>query len=157
MSSSSRDALFGLLAPAVRDNGLDLEDLEVQPAGRRRLLHVIVDRDGGVSLDDVAAVSTAVSGLLDATDAMGGTAYVLEVTSPGVDRPLTEPRHWRRARGRVVAVPVRDAGELVGRVLDADDDGVRLDVQGVARSMVWDDIGRGRVQVEFSRRADQEA
>jgi ribosome maturation factor RimP len=96
--------LAALLAPVVESAGLDLEQVEVVPAGRRRVVRVLVEKDGGVSLDDTAAASHAISALLDddpaASAALGGAPYVLEVSSPGVDRPVVEPRHWRRARGR---------------------------------------------------------
>ena len=95
--------LRALLAPVVEGLGLDLEDVEVTAAGRRRRVCVVVDRDGGIDLDAVADVSKSVSDVLDASDALGSAPYVLEVTSPGVDRPLTQPRHWRRARGRLVS------------------------------------------------------
>ena len=95
-----------LLEPIVRAAGMDLESVRVGSAGRRRLLRVIVDADGGVSLDDIALVSREVSARLDATGAMGEAPYTLEVSSPGVDRPLTLPRHWRRAVGRLVRVPL---------------------------------------------------
>src|SRR5687768_13691585 len=100
--AADRDSLLHLLAPVVADHGLDLEDVVVTLAGKRRLLRVVVERDGGVGLDTVAQVSSAVSRSLDDSDVMGGLPYVLEVTSPGVDRPLTDPRHWRRATGRLV-------------------------------------------------------
>lgn len=153
---SDREALLTLLAPVAAEHGLDLEDVVVTPAGKRRLLRVIVDRDGGVELDLVAAVSTAVSTLLDSTDAMGGTAYVLEVTSPGVDRPLTEPRHWRRARSRLVKAALADGAVLEGRVVGADDAGVTFDVDGTQRRLAWDELGTGRVQVEFNRKDSTE-
>src|SRR5439155_892857 len=74
-------------------------------ARRRRLLRVVVDADGGVDLDNIALVSREASARLDDTGAMGEAPYTLEVSSPGVDRPLTQPRHWRRAVGRLVRVP----------------------------------------------------
>ena len=155
-ADARRDRLVELLTPVVADAGLDLEDLEIVPAGRRRLLRVVVDRDGGVSLDDVAEVSQGVSTALDSSEAMGSDAYVLEVTSPGVDRPLTLPRHWRRATGRLVTVPAGDEGELTGRVVQAADDSVVLDVDGDERRLEFATLGKGRVQVEF-RRADDES
>src|SRR3982751_6230174 len=100
--------LESLLAPVVAEAGADLEQGEVTPAGRRRVLRVVVDRDGGIDLDGVADLSHAVSEALDSSDVMGGQPYVLEVTSPGTDRPLTEPRHWRRAVGRLVKVDLAD-------------------------------------------------
>ena len=166
-----------LLAPIVRAAGMDLESVRVGSAGRRRLLRVIVDADGGVSLDDIALVSREVSARLDATGAMGEAPYTLEVSSPGVDRPLTLPRHWRRAVGRLVRVPLagdngasypappaEPAGEtgrarrdgqaggaepIEGRVIAAGDSGVILEVDGEQREFGFADLGPGRVQVEF--------
>jgi ribosome maturation factor RimP len=80
---------------------------------------------------------------------------VLEVSSPGVDRPLTEPRHWRRALGRLVKTEVASR-QLVGRVDSVDGTGVSFDVDGAARHIAWSELGRGRVQVEFNRRDDSE-
>jgi ribosome maturation factor RimP len=149
--SATRDRLLRLLAPVVADAGFDLEDVTVTPAGRRRVLRVVVDGDDGVSLDDVAQVSQAVSAQLDADDAMGSGPYVLEVSSPGVDRPLTEPRHWRRAASRLVRAPLAEGGELTGRVVRADESAVTLEVDGQERAFGYADIGPGRVQVEFNR------
>ncbi|NBE92092.1 ribosome maturation factor RimP [Nonomuraea sp. KC401] len=150
-SASSRDHLMKLLEPVVSAEGLDLEDITVTQAGKRRLLRVIVDRDGGVSLDHIADVSQAVSAALDDTDAMGQSAYTLEVSSPGVDRPLTEPRHWRRAARRLVKAEMRDGSVVEGRIMAADDGGVDLDLAGAARRLDYEDLARGRVQVEFRR------
>jgi ribosome maturation factor RimP len=151
-----RDRLARLLEPAVREAGYDLEEVSVSPAGRRRVVTVVVDADGGVSLDDVADVSRAVSGVLDEhDDLLGSTPYVLEVTSPGVDRPLTEPRHWRRAAGRLVRVPV--AGRQVeARVVAADAAGVELDGGGRRSRHGYAELGPGVVQVEFARTEGEE-
>jgi ribosome maturation factor RimP len=142
----SRDLVREAVQPAVVAAGFDLEDVTVAAAGRRQVVRVVVDRDGGIDLDAVAEVSRVVSDALDGTEVMGAAPYTLEVTSPGVDRPLTEPRHWRRARGRLVR-----AGAVTGRVVDADDEAVRLDVDGEARSFAYADLGPGSVQVEFAR------
>jgi ribosome maturation factor RimP len=149
---SDREALLSRLAPVVAEHGLDLEDVTVTPAGKRRLLRVIVDGDEGVSLDAVAAVSTDVSKSLDDSDEMGGQPYVLEVTSPGVDRPLTQPRHWRRARNRLVKVTLADGSTVEGRVTAAGDDAATLDVDGTGREVAYSDITTARVQVEFNRK-----
>ena len=156
----------GLVAPVVEAAGYDLEELVVTPAGRRSVVRVVVDRDAGVTLDDVAAVSRAVSTALDEHDGeFGGASYVLEVTSPGVDRPLTEPRHWRRNTGRLVTVGVGPAGsaeQVTARVLEVDGDGVTLAVEArgkpgakkrppTRRQVPWQELGNGRVQVEFGR------
>jgi ribosome maturation factor RimP len=160
------DELSSLLEPLVRGAGMDLESVRISRAGRRRLLRVVVDSDGGVGLDEIAEISRGVSARLDATRAMGEAAYTLEVSSPGVDRPLTEPRHWRRARGRLVAVslaapqpgissPQTDATgpapSLRGRVVVADENGVTLEVDGQHRTFAYPELGPGRMQVEFAR------
>jgi ribosome maturation factor RimP len=152
-STAARQHLLAVLGPVVGSAGYDLEDVTVTAAGRRSLVRVIVDRDGGIDLDAVADVSRAVSNALD-DDAPGGAAfsgpYVLEVSSPGVDRPLTQPRHWQRATGRLVRVEV-DGVSVIGRVEGADDSGVRLRLADTVRTFAYADLGRGRVQVEFNR------
>ncbi len=150
------------IADALRDQlsalGLDLEAVELTPAGKRRVLRVAVDQDGGVTLDDIADATRAVSGVLDDTDLMGETAYTLEVTSRGVDRPLTEPRHWRRNRDRLVKVSLLDGTQLTGRVTESDDAGVTLDVAGSPRRLAYDEVGKALVQIEFNRkRTEKEA
>ncbi|MGZ4596150.1 MAG: ribosome maturation factor RimP [Actinomycetes bacterium] len=153
--ASDRDDLLRVLDPPVTAHGFDLEDVVVTPAGKRRLLRVIVDRDGGVDLDDIARISTAVSATLDESDVMGGAPYVLEVTSPGVDRPLTERRHWRRAADRLVQVGIAGTGERTGRITLVDDEGVVLDVDGADVRAAWADLGPGHVQVEFNRKSTE--
>jgi ribosome maturation factor RimP len=143
--------LAGWIEPVVGAAGYDLEELVVTPAGRRSVVRVVVDRDRGVTLDEIAEVSRALSAALDDSDAMGSGPYVLEVTSPGVDRPLTQVRQWRRAVGRLVAVALRDGGRTTGRVVAATDEGVLLD-DGTGRVMLgYEAISRGIVQVEFDR------
>ena len=149
--ASDQESLLALLGPIVSERGLDLEDVVVTPAGKRRLLRVIVDQDGGVELDAVAAVSSAVSQALDESSVMGGAPYVLEVTSPGVDRPLTEPRHWRRNISRLVKASLADGTTVLGRISAADDESVTLDVDGEARRLELAAVTSGRVQVEFNR------
>ncbi|TFV63423.1 UNVERIFIED_ORG: ribosome maturation factor RimP [Bacillus sp. AZ43] len=163
--------LTGWIQPVVGAAGYDLEELTVTPAGRRSVVRVVVDRDEGVTLDDIAEVSRAVSDVLDQNDdGMGRTPYVLEVTSPGVDRPLTEQRHWRRNTGRLVSVVAGPAGrteQLTGRVTAVDDAGVTIAVEApgkpgaktrppTPRTVPWAELGAGRVQVEFGRAAADE-
>ncbi|MFI6484094.1 ribosome maturation factor RimP [Nonomuraea sp. NPDC050663] len=155
-SAASRDHLMKLLEPVVAAEGLDLEDVSVTSAGKRRVLRVIVDRDGGVSLDDVAEVSNAVSAALDDDDRMGSQPYTLEVSSPGVDRPLTEPRHWRRAAKRLVKAELRDGSVVEGRIMAADETGVVLSLENDERRIDFQDLAQGRVQVEFRRFDDED-
>ncbi|GAB3204793.1 ribosome maturation factor RimP [Marinactinospora thermotolerans] len=152
-----QDRLVRLLEPVLAEAGLDLEAVEVTPAGRRRLLRVVVDSDDGVDLDSIGEVSQEVATALDASDLMGKAPYVLEVSSPGVDRPLTEPRHWRRARGRLVHAPLVGGGEVRGRVKHTDDSGVTFDVEGRDQVHAYTELGRGKIQVEFRRDTDGDA
>jgi len=151
MAAVSTRRVHDALEPVVIAAGYDLEDVSVTAAGRRSVVRVVVDGDGGVDLDAVAEVSRVVSAVLDESDVMGTASYVLEVTSPGVDRPLTQLRHWRRAVGRLVSVAVDDTGTVVGRVRDADDAGVTLDIDGETQQLPLDRLGPGHVQVEFAR------
>jgi len=157
------DRLTRLLEPVVHALGMDLEGVRVTAAGRRRLLRVTVDADGGVSLDSIALASRELSARLDSGSDMGELPYTLEVSSPGIDRPLTEPRHWRRATGRLVVAPLsaqdgshagngRRAGaegSVAGRIAATSERGVTLDCDGVLREFGYAELGPGRVQVEF--------
>lgn len=140
-----------VLEPVVAHAGYDLEEFTITPAGRRRVVRVMVDRDGGVSLDDVADVTRDISIALDASEVLGETPYVLEVSSPGVDRPLRESRHWRRAVGRLVRVSLAGGGSVTGRVVRLDDDVVLLHTEDGEQQHRLSDLGPGAVQVEFSR------
>jgi ribosome maturation factor RimP len=158
--------LTTLLEPVVRAAGMDLESVRVGAAGRRRLLRLVVDSDGGVGLDEIADVSRDISARLDSSAVMGNAAYTLEVSSPGIDRPLTQARHWRRAHGRLVTVPLagdhdtpvssgktadQSAHQVTGRVVTAGDSGVTLEVDGRYREFTYAQLGPGRVQVEFGK------
>jgi ribosome maturation factor RimP len=158
-----------VVEPVLRAMEIDLEAVRIATAGRRRVLRIIVDADGGISLDDIAEVSREVSARLDAKNAMGDAPYTLEVSSPGVDRPLTQPRHWRRAIGRLVIVPLADGATAAeqnappvrpvdheARVIDADQERVTLEIDGVQRTVGYSELGPGRVQVEFGRLPDED-
>ncbi|MDH2393732.1 ribosome maturation factor RimP [Streptomyces sp. HNM0663] len=162
MSTTQSERLRGLLEPLVSAADLDLEEIEVSRAGRRRMLRIIVDSDQGVELDACAELSRTISQKLDETDAMGEGEYVLEVSSPGADRPLTQHRHYVRAVGRLVKFQLNEGGELTARILTVDDDGLDLEVPGVkgrkptARRVEFADIAKARVEIEFSRKNTKE-
>lgn len=153
-----RDRLGELLAEPVGSLGLDLEGVEVETAGKHRVVRVAVDRDGGVDMDHIAEATRAVSTVLDETDVMGDRPYTLEVSSPGVDRPLTLPRHWRRNIGRLVTVTFHEGRgsdqPVTGRIVDADDTSAQLDVDGETREVALADVARAKVQIEFRRLED---
>jgi ribosome maturation factor RimP len=147
-----RDRLAGVLTAPLAEIGLDVEAVELTQAGKRRLLRVAVDQDGGVTMDDIADATREVSRVLDVSDAMGAQPYTLEVTSPGTDRPLTLPRHWRRNRSRLVKVSLADGGSLTGRVTDADERRAVLDVDGTPHEVAYGDVSKAKVQIEFNRK-----
>jgi ribosome maturation factor RimP len=149
----TRDRLADLLAGPLASLGVDLEAVELSSAGRRRMLRVAVDKDGGPTMDDIAEATREVSRVLDRSEVMGEQPYTLEVSSRGVDRPLTLPRHWRRNRGRLVKVELAEPGTgettLTGRITAVDDEAATLDVAGTERRIRYDDVRRARVQIEF--------
>ena len=153
-----RDAVHDLLAPVVSALGLDLEDVELRSAGRRQILRVLVDSAGGSTLDQVATASTAVSAALDDVDVLGDEPYTLEVSSHGVDRPLTLPRHWQRNVGRLVAVTLLDGSQVTGRVrsVDGAEVALELSVKGrtSTRTIALAEVKRAVVEVEFARTVD---
>ena len=134
---------------------LDVEAVELTPAGKRRVLRVAVDKDGGVTLDDVADATREVSRVLDESDVMGEMPYTLEVTSRGVDRPLTLPRHWRRNADRLVKVTRADGTDLTGRITSSDDTAVTLDVDGASTEVAYADVTKAFVQIEFNRKSEK--
>lgn len=152
--------LTRLLTPVVDAAGLVLEGVEVATVGRRRVVRVVVDlpgdRVGSVDLDRVADVSREVAAQLDESDVMGVGAYALEVTTPGVDRPLSEVRHWQRARTRLVRVQRHSGPEVLGRVLEVEDAAAVLEVDGSPQRVGWDEVRSAVVEVEFRRPAKGE-
>jgi len=147
-----RDQIEQELATPLRALGLDVEAVELTPAGKRRVLRIAVDGDDGVTLDDVAEATKRVSEVLDASDVLGEQPYTLEVTSRGVDRPLTLPRHWRRNTDRLVKVTTTDDQTLTGRIVGSDDTGATLDIDGTRSEVAYAEVAKALVQVEFNRK-----
>ncbi|MDO9484647.1 MAG: ribosome maturation factor RimP [Actinomycetota bacterium] len=145
------------IEPLVSAAGVDLEDLQIQQAGRREIVRVVIDRDGGVDIDLIAEMSRQISEALEVeqlNSEFAGT-YVLEVSSPGIDRPLTEVKHWRRAHDRLVEAQLRDGSTVIGRITAVTDADITLEVaQGKASTsttLPLSAVELGRVQVEFNR------
>lgn len=148
---------------------LVLEEVTITPAGRRRVVRVVVDRslpDTSVevteptpplSLDEVSDASREVSAALDGSDAMGSQPYTLEVTSPGTARPLTEPRHFQRNVGRLVRLTSTDGSVTTGHVTSAGPGSVTVEVPAAKKSPArtvessYDDLSKAVVEVEFNR------
>jgi ribosome maturation factor RimP len=149
---TTRDRIEAELADPLRALGLDIEAVEITPAGNRRVLRIAVDKDGGVTLDDVAEATSEVNAVLDESDVMGKQPYTLEVTSRGVDRPLTLPRHWRRNASRLVKVTFTDETSLTGRITDSGEEAATVEVDGEEQQVAYADVKKALVQVEFNRR-----
>jgi ribosome maturation factor RimP len=148
---ATRDRIETELVDPLAALGLDIEAVEITPAGKRRILRVAVDKDGGVTLDDVADATREVERVLDDSDVMGEQPYTLEVTSRGVDRPLTLPRHWRRNADRLVKVTTVGGETLTGRIVGSDDDSAQLEVDGATRAVPYAEVAKALVQIEFNR------
>lgn len=151
-----RDRIEAELAGPLSAFGLDIEALDITPAGKRRVLRIAIDKDGGINLDNVAEAAREIDRVLDESDVMGEMPYTLEVTSRGVDRPLTLPRHWRRNADRLVKVSLVEGGEVDGRIGASDEECVTLDVDGESRQIPYADVAKAKVQVEFNRKRSEE-
>lgn len=146
---STREQILQILEPIASNMGLDLEDVEIKSAGKNSIVQVSIDKDGGINLDEVAQISNQISEVLDAKDVLGDKPYTLEVGSPGIDRALTLPRHWRRNKGRLVKINFGSNSEI-GRIIESDDEKVSLEVKGKTRSINFDKIDKAFIQVEFN-------
>lgn len=149
-----RERIENALEAPLAGLGLDIEAVELTPVGKHRLLRIAVDKDGGVSMDDIAEASREVSQILDDTNLMGEAAYTLELGSPGVDRPLTLPRHWRRNIGRLVKVSTAANESFAGRIVASDETSVQLDIKGKTRDITLADVTKAKIQIEFNRKTE---
>ena len=152
-SDATRDRIEAELTDPLSAMDLDVEAVEVTPAGKRRVLRVAVDKDGGVNLDDVAEATREIERVLDESDVMGEHPYTLEVTSRGVDRPLTLPRHWRRNEDRLVKISLVEGDEVEGRITGSSDTTATLDIDGSTREVAYADVAKAKVQIEFNRKS----
>ena len=141
--------LTELLSPAIKGLGFVLEEVKVTPAGKRRIVAVIIDGETkNPSLDEVTVVSRKVSEILDNYSQLGDLPFTLEVTTPGVDRPLTLPRHWRKNVGRLVKITPLEGEPFTGRITSATDDLVSLE----SKEIKFSDIKRATIEIEFNRK-----
>ncbi len=154
-----KDQISELVTPAVSDQGFYLEDVHVATPGNHRIVTCIVDGDVSLNLDQVTSVSRVISELLDEAAFMGETPFTLEVTSPGVDRPLTQPRHFKKNADRLLKIIKLDGSEVTGRILSNSDHDVTLTVtvkkETVEQTIPLVDIKRAVVEIEFNRKDDK--
>jgi len=154
-----KDQISELVTPAVSDLGFYLEDVHVATPGSHRIVTCIVDGDASLNLDQVTSVSRVISELLDEAPFMGETPFTLEVTSPGVDRPLTQPRHFAKNFDRLLKIIKLDGSEVTGRILSNTDKDVTLSVavkkETIEEVVTMADIKRAVVEIEFNRKDDK--
>jgi len=154
-----KDQISELVTPAVSDLGFYLEDVHVATPGSHRIVTCIVDGDASLNLDQVTTVSRVISELLDEAAFMGETPFTLEVTSPGVDRPLTQPRHFAKNVDRLLKIIKLDGSDVTGRILSNTDNDVTLTVavkkETVEQTVSLADIKRAVVEIEFNRKDDK--
>ena len=142
-----KEEISAAITPALSDLGFYLEDITITSAGRRSMLTVIVDGDTHLSLDQVTVATKAISEIVENIQSLGQVPFTLEVTSPGLDRPLTKPRHWRKNIDRLVKIVLSDGKEIKGRVKDATEISATVDEQVVKFS----DIKRATLEIEFKQ------
>jgi ribosome maturation factor RimP len=142
-----KEEIIAVITPALEALGFYLEDVTITSAGRRSMLTVIVDGDTHLSLDQVTAATKGISEIVEGIQSLGQTPFTLEVTSPGLDRPLTKPRHWRKNIDRLVKVILLDGSEVKGRVKDASEIFVTIDEQVIN----FTDVKRATLEIEFKQ------
>ena len=142
-----KEEISAVITPALSDLGFYLEDITITSAGRRSMITVIVDGDTHLSLDQVTVATKAISEIVENIQSLGQAPFTLEVTSPGLDRQLTKPRHWRKNIDRLVNIVLLDGKEIKGRVKDATEISATVDEQVVKFS----DIKRATLEIEFKQ------
>ncbi len=142
-----KEEISAVITPALTSLGFYLEDLNITSAGKRSLLTVIVDADRHLSLDEVTVATKAISEIVENIPALGSTPFTLEVTSPGIDRPLTKPRHWRKNINRLVKIILLDGSQITGRIMQAGESAATID-ESVINYL---DIKRANLEIEFKQ------
>lgn len=153
---SLTQAITDLISPAVTEAGFYLEEVQIASPGSHRTVTCVVDGPTPLNLDQVTVVSRIISELLDSADIMGDTPFTLEVTSPGVDRPLTEVRHWTKNLTRLIKTTLNDGSVITGRLTEFDEINATLveNIKGRIKNhtVAFADIKRAVVEIEFNRK-----
>ena len=153
---SLTQAISDLISPAVSEAGFFLEEVQLASPGSHRIVTCVVDGQTPLNLDQVTVASRLISELLDTAEFMGETPFTLEVTSPGVDRPLTQPRHWTKNLTRLIKVTLGDGTMITGRLTEFNDTHATLveNIKGRIKehTIAFTDIKRAVVEIEFNRK-----
>jgi ribosome maturation factor RimP len=146
-SMSNKEQVLAVITPAIESLGFYIEDITITSAGKRSMLTVIVDGDTHLSLDQVTVATKAISEIVENLPTLGNNPFTLEVTSPGLDRPLTKPRHWHKNQDRLIKIVLTDGKEVKGRIKDSNEASVTVDDQTIN----FADIKRATLEVEFKK------
>ena len=153
---SLTQSITDLISPAVTEAGFYLEEVQITSPGSHRTVTCVVDGPTPLNLDQVTIVSRIISELLDSADFMGETPFTLEVTSPGVDRPLTQTRHWTKNLTRLIKATMNDGNIIIGRLTEFDEKNATLveNIKGRIKNhtVAFSDIKRAVVEIEFNRK-----
>jgi ribosome maturation factor RimP len=144
---SNKEQVAAVITPAIQALGFYVEDISITAAGRRSMLTVIVDGDTHLSLDQVTVATKVISEIVENLPTLGNNPFTLEVTSPGLDRPLTKPRHWRKNKDRLIKIVLNDGKEITGRIKDSTEADVTVDEQNIK----FADIKRATLEIEFKQ------
>ena len=142
-----KEDISAAITPALEALGFYLEDVTITSAGRRSMLTIIVDGDTHLSLDQVTSATKAIGEIVESIQSLGETPFTLEVTSPGLDRPLTKVRHWQKNINRLVKVVLQDGSEIKGKIKDVNEVSSTVDEKNINYS----DIKRATLEVEFKQ------
>ena len=144
---SSKEQIAAAITPAIESLGFYVEDIAITSAGKRSMLTVIVDGDTHLSLDQVTVATKAISEIVENLPTLGNNPFTLEVTSPGLDRPLTKPRHWQKNKDRLIKIILNDGKEITGRIKDSTQSAVTVDEQVIN----FADMKRATLEIEFKQ------
>ncbi len=142
-----KEDISAAITPALEALGFYLEDVTIISAGRRSMLTVIVDGDTHLSLDQVTSATKAIGEIVESVQSVGESPFTLEVTSPGLDRPLTKVRHWQKNINRLIKVVLLDGSEIKGRIKYVNEVNATVDEKNISYS----DIKRATLEIEFKQ------
>jgi ribosome maturation factor RimP len=144
---SNKEQVAAAITPIIESLGFYVEDIAITSAGKRSMLTVIVDGDTHLSLDQVTVATKAISEIVENLPTLGNNPFTLEVTSPGLDRPLTKPRHWQKNKDRLIKIILNDGKEITGRIKDSTQSAVTVDEQVIN----FADMKRATLEIEFKQ------
>jgi ribosome maturation factor RimP len=144
---SNKEQVAAAITPIIESLGFYVEDIAITSAGKRSMLTVIVDGDTHLSLDQVTVATKAISEIVENLPTLGNNPFTLEVTSPGLERPLTKPRHWQKNKDRLIKIILNDGKEIMGRIKDSTQSAVTVDEQIIN----FADMKRATLEIEFKQ------